>query len=63
MYTSFVDRRNDLLIAMNFDNNGMIFDVNIKNPQIFMICIKDTNNGRWYPSFGVNSNGIFINSL
>jgi hypothetical protein len=48
---------------MNFDNNGMIFDVNIKNPQIFMICIKDKNNGRWYPSFGVNSNGIFINSL
>ncbi|ULQ59182.1 hypothetical protein K7I13_11850 [Brucepastera parasyntrophica] len=63
MCTSFIDRRNDIITAMNFDNNGMIFSLNLKNPQIFMVCIKDENNGRNYPSFGVNSNGTFINSL
>ena len=61
MCTSFVDRRDDLIIAMNFDNNGMNFNLNEKNPEIFSIDVK-TNRGNMI-SFGVNKEGTFINDL
>jgi hypothetical protein len=61
MCTSFVDRRNDLLIAMNFDNNGWVFSLNTSTPNIFEIDV-DIGYGK-YPSFGINSQGIFVNNL
>lgn len=61
MCTSFVSRKNDVLIAMNFDNNGMPFRVNIKDPKQFVVLV-DGGRGR-YPSFGINSDGTFINNL
>jgi hypothetical protein len=61
MCTSFVDRRNDLIIAMNFDNNGWDFNLNTRNPSVFVIDV-DIGYGK-YPSFGINSQGIFVNNL
>jgi hypothetical protein len=61
MCTSFVDRRDDLIIAMNFDNNGWEFILNTSNPNIFEIDV-DIGYGK-YPSFGINSHGIFVNNL
>lgn len=61
MCTSFVSRKNDVLIAMNFDNNGMSFSVNTKDPKQFVVLV-DGGRGK-YPSFGINSDGTFINNL
>jgi len=61
MCTSFLDRRNDIIIAMNFDNNGWVFELNTSKPDIFAIDV-DIGNGKC-PSFGINSQGIFVNNL
>lgn len=61
MCTSFTERRNNVLVAMNFDNNGMPFNLNIKDQKKFVVLV-DGGRGR-YPSFGVNNDGTFINNL
>ena len=61
MCTCFVDRRNDLLIGMNFDNNGMKFEINTSIPNSFMVEIY-TDFGK-QPSFGINSQKTFVNNL
>ena len=61
MCTSFVDRRDELIIAMNFDNNNWKFNLNINNPNIFVIEV-DIGHGK-YPSFGINSQRTFVNNL
>lgn len=61
MCTSFVKRGKEILIGMNFDNNDMKFNLNTKDPKQFVLLV-DGSRGR-YPSFGINSNGTFINSL
>jgi hypothetical protein len=61
MCTSFVYRKNDVLVAMNFDNNGMKYTVNNKCKEQFTVLV-DGGRGK-YPSFGVNSEGVFINNL
>lgn len=61
MCTSFVYRGNDILVAMNFDNNGMKFGINTKNPKQFNVLVT-TESGN-ITSFGVNSDSIFINHL
>lgn len=57
MCTSFTFRGEDILTAMNFDNNGMKFKISTSNPNQFIILV----NGA--PCFGVNSDGVFINQL
>jgi len=61
MCTSFIYRKNDILIAMNFDNNGMKYKIDTKDPKVFNVLV-DGGRGK-YPSFGVNNNGVFINNL
>ena len=61
MCTSFVDRRDDLIIAMNFDNNDWEFKLNTNDPNVFIIAV-DVGYGKC-PSFGINSQGIFVNNL
>jgi hypothetical protein len=61
MCTSFVDRRDNLIIAMNFDNNGWNFKLNTSAPGLFFIDV-DIGYGK-HPSFGINSHGIFVNNL
>lgn len=61
MCTSFISRNQDIIIGMNFDNNGMKYNINTSNPHQFTVLV-DGGRGK-YPSFGVNSNGLFINNL
>ncbi|MEW9125261.1 MAG: hypothetical protein AB2421_21310, partial [Thermotaleaceae bacterium] len=60
MCTSFIERRGSVFIAMNFDNNGMPF--NLKKDSKSFVVFVDGGRGK-YPSFGVNSEGTFINNL
>jgi hypothetical protein len=46
---------------MNFDNNGMKFAIDTKDPEQFTVLI-DGGRGK-VPSFGVNSDGMFVNHL
>lgn len=61
MCTSFIYRGQDTIIGMNFDNNGMKFNIDTKNPEWFTVLV-DGGRGKC-PSFGVNSSGEFFNSL
>lgn len=60
MCTCFTERKKDIFIAMNFDNNGMPFSIK-KDDRQFTVLV-DGGRGK-YPSFGINSNGTFINNL
>jgi hypothetical protein len=46
---------------MNFDNNGMPFELNTPPSKIFAIDTK-TIQGKT-PSFGINNQGTFVNNL
>lgn len=61
MCISFIQRTKDILIAMNFDNNGMNYNINTKDPKQFVVLV-DGGRGKT-PSFAVNSDGTFINHL
>ncbi len=61
MCTCFVNRGNDLIIAMNFDNNGLKFGLNTKDKKAFIVDVYTT--GGKQPSFGINSQKIFVNNL
>ena len=61
MCTSFIQRKEDILIAMNFDNNFMNYSINTKDPKQFVV-LADGGRGK-NPSFGVNSEGVFINHI
>ncbi len=57
MCTSFTWRKNNVLTAMNFDNNNVPFSLSLKDPKQFIVHAGGA------PCFGVNSNGLFINHL
>lgn len=61
MCTSFISRKNDIIIGMNFDNNGMEYSIDTKLHDWFIVNV-DGGRGK-YPSFGVNKNGFFFNCL
>lgn len=61
MCTSFIYRGQDTLIGMNFDNNGMKYKIDTKNPNWFTVLV-DGGRGE-HPSFGVNKSGKFFNNL
>ena len=61
MCTSFVYRRENVLIGMNFDNNGMKFRISANQGKGFLVSTEVR--GNLYPSFGVSANGIFVNNL
>ncbi|OPJ56100.1 hypothetical protein [Clostridium chromiireducens] len=61
MCTSFIHRREDILIAMNFDNNGMNYQIDTKDSNKFVVLV-DGGRGK-VPSFGINKDGMFINHL
>lgn len=61
MCTSFIYRNDSKIIGMNFDNNGMRFNINTSRPGWFTV---DVDGGRGkYPSFGVSRKGEFFNNL
>jgi hypothetical protein len=61
MCTSFISRGEDTIIGMNFDNNGMKYTIDTKNPNWFTVLV-ESGRGK-YPSFGVDSCGRFFSSL
>ena len=61
MCTCFVSRQEDLLIAMNFDNNGLKFELNNKENHSFIVEIY-TERGKNI-SFGMNSKKTFVNDM
>ena len=61
MCTSFIHRGQDTIIAMNFDNNGMKYAIDTKNPDWFVVVV-DGGRGKC-PSFGVDYCGRFFNNL
>lgn len=61
MCTSFVHRKEDILIGMNFDNNGMNYRIDTKDSKQFVVLV-DGGRGK-VPSFGLNKDGMFINHL
>jgi len=61
MCTCFVSRQDDLLIAMNFDNNGLKFELNTKENNSFIVEIY-TERGKNI-SFGMNSKKTFVNDM
>ena len=61
MCTSFIYRGQDTIIGMNFDNNGMKYSIDTKNPNWFIVQV-DNGHGK-YPSFGVDCFGRFFNNL
>lgn len=61
MCTSFISRKGDTYIAMNFDNNGMKYIIDTKKPGWFIVYV---NTGKIKsPSFGIHKNGMFFNNL
>ncbi|MCD5203033.1 hypothetical protein IV468_14925 [Enterococcus casseliflavus] len=56
MCTSFIWRKDQVYIAMNFDLAAK-FTLSTKDPKKFMILVDGA------PSFGINNNGMFINHL
>jgi hypothetical protein len=58
--TTFVYRKEDLIIGMNFDNNGMRFSLKT-GPGSFVVFV-DSGRG-FYPSFGITPGGLFFNNL
>ncbi|MDV4152184.1 hypothetical protein R0131_15255 [Clostridium sp. AL.422] len=61
MCTSFIYRGQDTIIGMNFDNNGMKYSIDTKDPNWFTVHV-DGGRGK-YPSFGVDCYGRFFNNL
>ncbi len=52
MCTSFIHRKSNTIIGMNFDNNGMDYSISTNDPDCFLVLV---NGGRGkYPSFGAN---------
>lgn len=61
MCTSFISRRGDGIIGMNFDNNGMKYNIRTDLPGQFAVWV-DGGYGKC-PSFGIRSGGTFANNM
>jgi hypothetical protein len=59
--TSFVYRKEKILIGMNFDNDGKDFKVSPAHGHDFLVSVKVNN--VFLPSFGINRKGTFVNDL
>ena len=59
MCTSFVYRKDRVLVGMNFDNDGKKYKISDDNGKGFLLSVKI--GARFLPSIGVNSTGIFVN--
>ncbi len=59
MCTSFVFRKNTIFVGMNFDNDGKAYKISDAGGKGFLISVKA--GGVFYPSIGINPNGIFAN--
>lgn len=60
MCTSFVVYSKKTFIGMNFDNKNPT-KIMLKGDNQFLVLVNE--NGQFFPSFGCNSNGTFMNTL
>jgi hypothetical protein len=61
MCTSFIYRKENTIIAMNFDNDGKDALLSSISGNDFIVSVYINNH--YYPSYGINSSGIFVNDL
>lgn len=61
MCTSFVYRKENVLIGMNFDNDGKDFKISTNLGNDFLVSVKVNN--KYFPSIGINQKGVFVNDL
>ena len=61
MCTSFVYRKSGIWVGMNFDLDGTAFKVAADGGGDFLVSVK--SRGTYFPSFGVNKAGLFVNDL
>jgi len=61
MCTSFVYRKENILVGMNFDNNGRDFKISGCCGHDFLVSVKIGSS--FFPSFGVSAHGMFVNDL
>lgn len=61
MCTCFVYRKEKTLIGMNFDNDGKDFKISSSPKYDFLVSVSTGKAS--FPSFGINTNGIFVNEL
>ncbi len=59
MCTSFVYRKENVLIGMNFDNDGKEFKISTNLGHDFLVSVKV--NRKYFPSIGINQKGVFVN--
>jgi len=59
MCTSFVFRKNIVLVGMNFDNDGREYTISDIGGKGFLLAVKVGNT--FFSSIGINPNGIFVN--
>ena len=59
MCTSYVYRKENVLVGMNFDNDGKDFKISANVGNDFLVSVKVGN--KYFPSIGVNQNGVFVN--
>jgi hypothetical protein len=59
MCTSFVYRKENVLVGMNFDNDGKEFKLSTGLGNDFCVYVKVDK--KYFPSIGINQNGIFVN--
>ena len=57
--TSFVYRKENVLIGMNFDNDGKEFKISTNLGHDFLVSVKV--NRKYFPSIGINQKGVFVN--
>ncbi|MBN1412108.1 MAG: hypothetical protein JW969_14790 [Spirochaetales bacterium] len=62
MCTSFISRKDNTIVGMNFDNNEMKFSIDTQKHDGWFVVYVDTGRGR-FPSFGIDKDGRFFNSL
>ena len=61
MCTSFIYRKETVLVGMNFDNDGKDFKISPARGGDFLVSV--SVGGAFFPSFGINRGGVFVNDL
>ncbi len=61
MCASFTHRKENVIVGMNFDNDGKDFRISSCRGRDFLVSVKVR--GVFDPSFGLNPNGVFVNDV
>jgi len=59
MCTSFVFRKENVMVGMNFDNDGKRYKIHARPGKSFQVMVEV--NKTFFPSLGISGSGIFVN--